>query len=61
MWDVETRQSAIAFLGEIYKNDEAWGQHASGDQWILNILTQLCSKSGEISQCMWKRLPKDEG
>ncbi|KAK3821885.1 MAG: WD40-repeat-containing domain protein [Benniella sp.] len=47
MWDAETRRSAIEFLGEMYKNDEMWGQHASVSQWILNILMQLCSKSGE--------------
>ncbi|KAF9350341.1 hypothetical protein BGX34_001272, partial [Mortierella sp. NVP85] len=50
MWDTETRQSAIAFLGEIYKNDLVWGQQASVNQWILNILMQLSSKSGETSK-----------
>ena len=54
-WDADTHQSAIAFLGEIYKNDAAWGQQASVSQWILNILLQLSSKSGETSKCMWKR------
>ncbi|KAF9362805.1 hypothetical protein BGX34_005462 [Mortierella sp. NVP85] len=50
MWDADTRQSAIAFLGEIYKNDVAWGQQASVGQWILNILMQLSMKSGETSK-----------
>jgi hypothetical protein len=54
-WDFDTRQSAIAFLGEIYKNDKAWGQQASVNHWILNILMQLSSKPGGTSQCMWKR------
>jgi hypothetical protein len=49
-WDAVTRQSAIAFLGEIYRNDEMWGQEAGVKQWILNILMQL---SGDSSQCMW--------
>jgi len=56
MWSADTRQSAIVFLGEIYKND-AWVQQASINQWILNILMQLSSKSGELSQCMWKNSP----
>ncbi|KAF9362350.1 hypothetical protein BGX34_006340 [Mortierella sp. NVP85] len=59
MWDAGTRQSAILFLGEMYRHDEAWGQHASVNRWILNILMQLSSKSG-TSQCMWNRLPNDE-
>jgi hypothetical protein len=52
-WDALTRQSAIAFLGEIYRNDEMWGQRSSVKQWILNILMQLSSSSGGSSQCMW--------
>ncbi|KAF9358566.1 hypothetical protein BGX34_008876 [Mortierella sp. NVP85] len=49
MWDDKIRRSAIAFLGEIYKNDEMWGQEASIKQWILNILMQLSSSSGGLS------------
>jgi hypothetical protein len=58
-WDAVTRRSAIAFLGEIYRDDEMWGQQASIKQWILNILMQLAatgnfgsSSSGGILQCM---------
>jgi hypothetical protein len=51
VWDTDTRQGAIAFLGEIYKNDEVWGQHPSVKQWIVNILMQLTSP-GAGSQCM---------
>lgn len=51
-WDATTRRSAIALLGEIYRNDETWGQQASVKQWILNILMQLASSSGTGSQCM---------
>ncbi|KAK3821635.1 MAG: WD40-repeat-containing domain protein [Benniella sp.] len=51
-WDEKTRQSAITFLGEIYKNDESWGQHTSVKYWILNILTQLSSSSEGPSQCI---------
>ncbi|KAF9344557.1 hypothetical protein BGX34_005551, partial [Mortierella sp. NVP85] len=56
MWDVDTRRSATAFLGEIYKNDVAWGQQASVNQWILNILMMLSSKSGETSKYAEKLL-----
>ncbi|KAK3823346.1 MAG: WD40-repeat-containing domain protein [Benniella sp.] len=44
-WDLDTRGSAIAFLGEIYRNDAEWGQEVSIKQWILNILVQLSSLS----------------
>lgn len=44
-WDAVTRQSAIAFLGEIYKNDQMWGQDICVKQWILSILMQLSSSS----------------
>ncbi|KAK3809436.1 MAG: hypothetical protein J3Q66DRAFT_405440 [Benniella sp.] len=48
MWDMNIRQGAIAFLGEIYRDDEVWGQHTSVKQWILNILMQmvLTSRTG---------------
>ncbi|KAG0225833.1 hypothetical protein BGX31_007488 [Mortierella sp. GBA43] len=41
MWDTDTRQSAVKFLGEIYQNDEVWGEHVSIKEWIINILKQL--------------------
>jgi hypothetical protein len=56
-WDEMTRQSAIAFLGEIYRNDEMWGNDASVKQWILNVLMQLASPSGGSPQRMWYRSP----
>ncbi|KAG0220135.1 hypothetical protein BGX31_011074, partial [Mortierella sp. GBA43] len=43
VWDAETRRSAIAFLGEMYRDDEMWGDQSSVKQWILNILMQLAS------------------
>ena len=51
LWDASTRRSAIDFLGEIYRNDEVWGQQSSVKQWILSILMQITS-SMESSQCM---------
>ncbi|KAG0227431.1 hypothetical protein BGX31_007005 [Mortierella sp. GBA43] len=54
-WDAVTRRSAIAFLGEIYQDDEMWGQQTSIKQWILNILMQMASgssrSSGGTMQC----------
>ncbi|KAF9353181.1 hypothetical protein BGX34_011745, partial [Mortierella sp. NVP85] len=41
MWDTEARQSAIEFLGEMYRNDTVWGDQPNVKQWILNILMQL--------------------
>jgi hypothetical protein len=55
-WDVMTRQNAIAFLGEIYRNDEMWGQRASIKQWILNIVLHISSSA---PQCTWNQLRID--
>jgi hypothetical protein len=52
-WDADTRREAIAFLGEIYRNDGAWGQHASVKVWALNILMQLATSSGGGMQSMY--------
>ncbi|KAK3810111.1 MAG: WD40-repeat-containing domain protein [Benniella sp.] len=30
IWDANHRQSAVAFLGEIYRNDDVWGQQYTG-------------------------------
>ncbi|KAF9363448.1 hypothetical protein BGX34_004123 [Mortierella sp. NVP85] len=48
--EANTRKDAIAFLGEIYRNDAAWGQHVSVKQWTLNIVIQLSSISGTSLQ-----------
>ncbi|KAG0216742.1 hypothetical protein BGX31_000493 [Mortierella sp. GBA43] len=50
VWDVETRRSSIAFLGEIYTDDGMWGHHVIVKQWILNILMQLPSMSLDAAQ-----------
>jgi hypothetical protein len=51
IWNAHIRQDAIEFLGEIYREDDVWGQQASVKQWILNILMQLSSSSGAGVQC----------
>ncbi|KAF9343765.1 hypothetical protein BGX34_006395, partial [Mortierella sp. NVP85] len=50
MWDTDTRQDAIAFLGEIYRNDDVWGRHVSVKKLVLNILMQLSTSSGTTLQ-----------
>jgi hypothetical protein len=52
-WDEKTRRNAIAFLGEMYKNDKVWKLKDDVKRWILNVLMQLSASSGESSQCMW--------
>ncbi|KAF9352827.1 hypothetical protein BGX34_011945 [Mortierella sp. NVP85] len=53
MWDLDSRRGAVAFLGEIYKDDDVWGKHARIKQWILNILMQLATSTTGVSQCKW--------
>jgi hypothetical protein len=50
-WDLDTRRDAITFLGEIYKDDNAWGQGASIKQRIIDILMQLSSQSESGLKC----------
>ncbi|KAF9343536.1 hypothetical protein BGX34_006637, partial [Mortierella sp. NVP85] len=50
VWDALTRRSALAFLGEMYRNDEDWGHQESVREWILIILKQLSSAGGSIQQ-----------
>ncbi|KAI1320807.1 hypothetical protein EDD11_009764 [Mortierella claussenii] len=50
LWDTDTRQGAIAFLGEIYRNDTLWGPEVRVKQCILNILMQLASASDDFKQ-----------
>jgi hypothetical protein len=49
--DSETRQGAILFLAEIYNDDGQWGQHVNIKQWVLNILMQLSSRTGDDTKC----------
>jgi hypothetical protein len=49
-WETDARQGAIAFLGEIYKNDAEWGQEPQIKQCILDILLRLASVSGVVDQ-----------
>ncbi|KAK3816620.1 MAG: WD40-repeat-containing domain protein [Benniella sp.] len=62
LWDEATRHSAIALLVEIYQNDAVWGHHTTVKQWIMNILMQLSSLSGDDIQFVesqLQRLQKD--
>jgi hypothetical protein len=51
-WNRETRQSAIALLGEIYQDDVTWGYHTNVKQWALSILMQLALVPGGEIHCM---------
>ncbi|KAG0310642.1 hypothetical protein BGZ99_000255, partial [Dissophora globulifera] len=45
MWDADSQEGAVAFLGEIYLNDAVWGQDSKVNQIIIDILMQLASTS----------------
>ncbi|KAG0226493.1 hypothetical protein BGX31_007277 [Mortierella sp. GBA43] len=54
-WDAPTRRGAIDFLGEMYKNDDMWGQQSDIKQWILNVLMQMTTLSGKGHKCKQSR------
>ncbi|KAF9343960.1 hypothetical protein BGX34_006181, partial [Mortierella sp. NVP85] len=58
VWDAGTRQSAIEFLVEIYRNDTVWGDQANVKQWVVNILMQLTSLPGVI-EAQLQEMQKD--
>ncbi|KAG0053542.1 hypothetical protein BGZ83_000895 [Gryganskiella cystojenkinii] len=62
IWDVDARQGAIAFLGEIYWNDTEWGQEPQIKQYILDILSRLSSvpSVGVQADTLLKELAKDD-
>ncbi|KAF9350015.1 hypothetical protein BGX34_001454, partial [Mortierella sp. NVP85] len=45
IWDSDVQRSAITFLGEIYRNDAAWGRQPSVKRLVINILMQLNTSS----------------
>ncbi|CAO3568740.1 unnamed protein product [Mortierella alpina] len=45
-WDLETRKSAIAFLGVLYRTDSIWKRHTKTDQVIFDALTTVVSNDG---------------
>ncbi|KAF9348407.1 hypothetical protein BGX26_000178 [Mortierella sp. AD094] len=49
LWDTITRQHAVSFLGELYKDDTTWGQQADVKRWIIYILRQLAESSDTIA------------
>ncbi|KAI8357920.1 hypothetical protein B0O80DRAFT_485075 [Mortierella sp. GBAus27b] len=55
-WDARTRRSAVTLLGEIFRNNEAWGDHTSIKEWVLMILTQVASLTGSTSQLVTNQL-----
>ncbi|KAF9945851.1 hypothetical protein BGZ72_000918 [Mortierella alpina] len=49
VWDDASRKDAIAFLGEIYWNDEEWGQEPRIKQCVLDVLLQLLHSTSQGS------------
>ncbi|OAQ35917.1 hypothetical protein K457DRAFT_132557 [Linnemannia elongata AG-77] len=49
VWGDVSRKDAIAFLGEMYWNDEEWGQEPCIKQCILDILLQLSHSTSQES------------
>ena len=49
-WDEASRLGAVAFLGQIYRDDVNWGQHIPVKQIILDILMQLATSSDQTAQ-----------
>jgi len=50
-WDAGTHQSAVEFLGEIYRNDAIWGQQVSIKQLIISILIRLSTSPEKNVKC----------
>jgi len=44
-WDVEARQSAVAFLGSLYRDSGLWNRQKEVDQVIFDVLANLVSKN----------------
>ena len=59
LWGIETRQGAVRFLGEIYRNDLSWGTLPQIKEYILDILKQLGAPSPDCLPGMkswWTRV-----
>ncbi|KAG0298721.1 hypothetical protein BGZ98_000094, partial [Dissophora globulifera] len=48
IWDADSQEGAVAFLGEIYRNDAVWGQNTQVKRFILDILMQVSSTPGSL-------------
>ncbi|KAG0043057.1 hypothetical protein BGZ83_011888, partial [Gryganskiella cystojenkinii] len=48
-WGIETRQGAVSFLEEIYRNDLVWGLHLPIKAYILDILKRLSLINSDLS------------
>ncbi|KAF9908823.1 hypothetical protein BX616_011365 [Lobosporangium transversale] len=60
-WTTETRKDAVHFLGEIYKNEKDWGDHAEIKQWVIKILKKLTliSKALKAAESLLSKLATD--
>ncbi|KAF9373232.1 hypothetical protein BGX21_004530, partial [Mortierella sp. AD011] len=57
VWDTETRQSAITFLGEMYMGDSQRSEQVPVKRWIVRILTMLSNfPEGDVTNKAKKQL-----
>ncbi|KAF9951529.1 hypothetical protein BGZ72_006990 [Mortierella alpina] len=49
-WKDQPRRDAVAFLGELYRDDTNWGHHVPVKQLILDILLQLSKSAPEATK-----------
>jgi len=50
LWDTHTRRDAVAFLGEMYRDDEGSGRYVEVKEWILSILMQLSLSESPVQR-----------
>ncbi|KAF9976037.1 hypothetical protein BGZ75_000348, partial [Mortierella antarctica] len=63
-WDKDSRQGAVAFLGQLYRDDKNWGHHVPVKQLVLDILMHLSKTTESVAQADAKALLeklKDDG
>ncbi|KAF9079954.1 hypothetical protein BGX23_002912, partial [Mortierella sp. AD031] len=45
LWDDRTRQQAVDFLDELYRNENDWKMHTDIKRWVLAVLVQISALS----------------
>ncbi|KAG0247786.1 hypothetical protein BGZ95_008433, partial [Linnemannia exigua] len=64
VWDIATRQQAIALLSHLFKDDRDWGRDESIKAWILIIVTKLGANSDRavnaVAHALLQDLKKDQ-
>ncbi|MCX8567208.1 MAG: WD40 repeat [Glomeribacter sp. 1016415] len=47
LWDIDTRQHALDFLGQLYQDEATWRPQANVQQWVVRILSQLANSTSD--------------